>query len=141
MIQSLTYNVDPESLGGISQDEFSEAFEAEFIKHPKYAETNVSVTFMPGKRGVTTWHWDGDEGDLDNDLIGDFDRLANDAWNACLLGNPMTPECVVEFMLTLSPERRVKFLGKIDDNPYFCIYCGIGSRDTPNNGCHCINDE
>ncbi len=83
MITSLTYNCDPDSLDGISQEAFSEAFEAELMLYPQFRECAVTVTFEAGlSRLVSVAGYDLPD-DLEHYLRDTLRRRADRAFELC----------------------------------------------------------
>ncbi len=79
----LTYNCAPDSLGGISQEEFVDALENEFAVWNQVAA--LTVTFQNGKSAVTSVATaDGElTSEEDVELEETMRRLGEEAFSAC----------------------------------------------------------
>lgn len=88
MIRAITYNCTPDSLGDVSQEAFVDAFENEMRAKLSFGDISIEVTFDPATRSEVT-KWSSDDLDADSDLEDTFceqiDRIAERAFNACLV--------------------------------------------------------
>ena len=86
MLTAITYNCDLESLGDVTPEAFSEAFENEVRVKPSYRDLGVTVTFEAAKSEVTVFASDDWEADisLEEHFRDEFDGFAERAFSACL---------------------------------------------------------
>ncbi len=87
MLTKIVYNCSPDSLGGVSEDQFTEAMENAVYSVPSFGELDFSVTFkLAVKSEITSWSSDDydADADLENTFREQFDQIAEGAWNYCL---------------------------------------------------------
>jgi hypothetical protein len=48
---------------------------------------------------------------------------------------------IVDLFLSVPWQQRETVISYVRNNPYFCFECGYGSKENPNPGCQCWNDE
>ncbi len=86
MLTAITYNCDPESLGDVTPEAFSEAFENEVRVKPIYRDLAVTVTFDAGASEVTKFAADDFEAALsrEDEFRDEFAGFAEKAFAACL---------------------------------------------------------
>lgn len=85
MLTKIVYNCNPESLDGIEQAAFVDAFENVVRAKPHYRDLEIEVTFNLGKSDVEAFSSDDYEADISHEpaFLDEFAYYAEKAFEAC----------------------------------------------------------